>query len=152
MERGYRRYKAYKKPPVSEATRHARLQFAREHINWSIEDWAKILWTDETWMTYGHHRPIYVTAKPSEHFDATCVRDRVQRKQGWMFWGCFSGGKKGPCLFWEKDWGTINSDSYQVSSCMRNVCCTRAARGHHGISKTLLTYTNIITVNDSPFD
>ena len=29
-----------------------------------------------------------------------------------MFWGCFSGSKKGPCLFWEKDWGTINKESY----------------------------------------
>ena len=29
-----------------------------------------------------------------------------------MFWGCFSGMEKGTCLFWEKDWGTINKDSY----------------------------------------
>ena len=29
-----------------------------------------------------------------------------------MFWGCFSGGVKGPSLFWEKEWGLINKDSY----------------------------------------
>ena len=29
-----------------------------------------------------------------------------------MFWACFSGSKKGPCLFWEKDWGTITKESY----------------------------------------
>ena len=29
-----------------------------------------------------------------------------------MFWGCFSANKKGPCLFWEKDWGSINQQSY----------------------------------------
>jgi hypothetical protein len=29
-----------------------------------------------------------------------------------MFWGCFHGSKKGPGLFWEKDWGKINSQSY----------------------------------------
>ena len=29
-----------------------------------------------------------------------------------MFWGCFNGGVKGPCLFWEKDWGTINQQTY----------------------------------------
>lgn len=29
-----------------------------------------------------------------------------------MFWGSISGQKKGPYLFWEKDWGTINKDSY----------------------------------------
>lgn len=29
-----------------------------------------------------------------------------------MIWGCFSGSRKGPCLFWEKEWGTINHESY----------------------------------------
>ena len=31
-----------------------------------------------------------------------------------MFWGCFHRYTKGPRIFWEKDWGTINKDSYQV--------------------------------------
>ena len=29
-----------------------------------------------------------------------------------MFWGCFSGKEKGPYVFWEKDWGTVNAESY----------------------------------------
>ena len=29
-----------------------------------------------------------------------------------MFWGCFAGPEKGPCLFWEKEWGSINSQKY----------------------------------------
>jgi transposase len=29
-----------------------------------------------------------------------------------MFWGSIVDGKKGPCLFWEKSWGTINSERY----------------------------------------
>lgn len=29
-----------------------------------------------------------------------------------MFWGCFAGSRKGPCLLWEKDWGKLNSESY----------------------------------------
>jgi transposase len=29
-----------------------------------------------------------------------------------MFWGCFSGSRKGPSLLWEKDWGTINTERY----------------------------------------
>jgi transposase len=32
-----------------------------------------------------------------------------------MFWGYFSGkAAKGPGIFWEKDWGPINGDSYQA--------------------------------------
>ncbi|KAI0994037.1 hypothetical protein K3495_g14146 [Podosphaera aphanis] len=29
-----------------------------------------------------------------------------------MFWGSFTGKEEGPCLFWEKEWGSITSDSY----------------------------------------
>jgi len=31
-----------------------------------------------------------------------------------MFWGCFHGDMEGPEIFWEKDWGSINSESYCV--------------------------------------
>ena len=31
-----------------------------------------------------------------------------------MFWGCFYGHTKGPGIFWEKDWGSINQESYCV--------------------------------------
>ena len=30
-----------------------------------------------------------------------------------MFWGPFSGSSKGPGIFWEKDWGSISSQSYR---------------------------------------
>ncbi|VCU41062.1 Bgt-51498 [Blumeria graminis f. sp. tritici] len=29
-----------------------------------------------------------------------------------MFWGCFAWPEKGPCLFSEKKWGSINSQKY----------------------------------------
>jgi len=30
-----------------------------------------------------------------------------------MFWGSFSGALgKGPAIFWEKEWGSINKESY----------------------------------------
>ena len=29
-----------------------------------------------------------------------------------MFWACFAGYEKVPCLFWEKDWGSITSSNY----------------------------------------
>ncbi len=30
-----------------------------------------------------------------------------------MFWGCFNDNKKGPDLFWEKEWGTVKEESYR---------------------------------------
>ncbi|RZC42139.1 hypothetical protein BDFB_014302, partial [Asbolus verrucosus] len=47
----------------------ARLRFAREHQNWSIEEWGRILFTDESRFCLkspdGHQR---VWRRPSERF------------------------------------------------------------------------------------
>ena len=40
------------------------------------------------------------------------ITEQVRRPNGWMFWGCLSGHGKGPGIFWEKEWGTITSESY----------------------------------------
>jgi hypothetical protein len=91
------------KPPISEVNRVARLQWALEHVNWTDEQWEKILWTDETWVTGGRHTRVWVTRKHGEELEPTCVVERIPRKRGWMFWGSISGGLgKGVYLFCEK--------------------------------------------------
>ncbi|EEA20407.1 transposable element tc1 transposase, putative [Talaromyces marneffei ATCC 18224] len=111
-KRGYTRCKALRKPPLSDEHKRVRLAWALEHVNWTIEQWNRILWTDETWVTSGFHKRIWVTRKAGEELDDTCLRTSVARKRGWMFWASFHGDIKGPCLFWEKEWGSIGSESY----------------------------------------
>ncbi|KAF2176441.1 hypothetical protein K469DRAFT_760358, partial [Zopfia rhizophila CBS 207.26] len=65
-----------------------------------------------TQLARGRHRKQWVTRRPGEELVDTCVLEKIRRRRGWMFWGCFSGTEKGPCLFWEKDWGSINKQSY----------------------------------------
>lgn len=64
--RGYSRCVALRKPPITEATRQLRLAFAQAHLHWTIDEWGVILWTDETWVTSGRHRKIWVTRKAGE--------------------------------------------------------------------------------------
>lgn len=111
-KRGYHRRLAMSKPPISERNRVTRLAWAQEHVGWTMDQWYNILWTDETWVTGGRHMRTWVTRKPGEEWDTTCILEKVQRKKGWMFWGSFHGNTPGPGIFWEKDWGTINSESY----------------------------------------
>jgi transposase len=110
--RGFRRRIALRKPHISPQNKAARLLWAQEHVHWSPEQWRSILWTDETWVTAGHHRKVLVTRRPGEELEPTCILERIQRKAGWMFWGSFAGDQKGPSIFWEKDWGSINKESY----------------------------------------
>lgn len=103
---------AMRKPPISEKNRKLRLAFAHEHKKWTFRDWCTILWSDETWVTHGRHRKTRVLRRAGEEWDETCVEEKVQRKKGWMWWGCFHGNIKGPGFFWEKDWGTIGQKTY----------------------------------------
>lgn len=109
---GFTRYVARAKPPLSEANIHNRLAWALEHRNWSFEQWCQILWTDETWVTGARHTRVWVTRRKGEELDNTCLVDKIRKRRGWMFWGSFNGTTKGPCLFWEKDWGSIKQESY----------------------------------------
>jgi len=88
---GFKRYVARRKPPIIEATYQKRLAFAERHIDWTLNDWKTILWSDKTWVTGGRHTRTWVTRRPGEELDPTCIVERYQRKKGWMFWGCFSG-------------------------------------------------------------
>lgn len=62
-KRGYRRCISRLKPPLTEENKMKRLQFAREHLEWTIEQWNQILWTDESWITGGQHTRVFVTRK-----------------------------------------------------------------------------------------
>lgn len=114
VRNGFKRHVAAKKPFISETNRQKRLTWALEHRDWTAAQWNSILWSDETWVTNWKHRKIYVTRRADEELDQTCVLERDRKPIGWLFWGCFSGdGGRGPGLFWQKDWGTVTSETYQ---------------------------------------
>jgi transposase len=112
---GYVQRVARQKPPLTEWQRAARLRWAQEHVNWTWEQWATVLWSDESWVNPGRHRKVWVTRKrgPSEVFHPDCVELRWQRRIGWMIWGCISGlYGKGFYIFWEKSTGSISKETY----------------------------------------
>jgi hypothetical protein len=110
--RGFRRYIALAKPPLSPANQRKRLAFAEEHVEWAKDQWCSILWSDETWVNGTTHRKVWITRCPGEELKPDCVIVKRRRAKGWVFWGSFHGTVKGPCLFWEKDWGTIGAETY----------------------------------------
>ena len=63
--RGYERRIAQPKPPLTPDHMRRRKRWAEEHLSWTVEDWSKILWTDETWVTGQCHSKIWVTRKVS---------------------------------------------------------------------------------------
>ena len=44
---GYLRFKARRKLFLTQNHKDARLRWAREYLRWKLEDWIRVIWTDE---------------------------------------------------------------------------------------------------------
>ena len=44
------------KPNLTPAMKEARLAFAVKYKDWTIEDWKRVIWTDETSVVLGQQR------------------------------------------------------------------------------------------------
>jgi transposase len=66
------------------------------------------------WAYGGAHTNSYITCLQdgSDRLLPECVRHAYSKLPSWIFWGSIVDGKKGPSLFWEKEWGSINSTRY----------------------------------------
>jgi transposase len=89
---GYLGRVARKKPLLSEKNRKLRLQWALEHQHWTIEDWKKVGFSDESNFTlYRTTGKVYVWRKVGEHLHKHCVLPTVKHGGGHiMVWGIFA--------------------------------------------------------------
>ena len=83
---------ALRKPLISEANRKKRLQFAREHKDWTLEQWKKVMWSDESRFTlFQSDGRIRVRREADEVMHPSCLVPTVQACGGSvMIWGCCS--------------------------------------------------------------
>ena len=58
-----------KGPLLTRAHRVARLEFAREHVNWGIEDWENVMFSDESRFCFcSNDRRIPVNIRPGKRY------------------------------------------------------------------------------------
>lgn len=90
-----------KKPLVSERNRRARLEFARLHLHWTVQDWKKILFSDETRYKIFNSDGMRRVRRPiNKRFHPKYVTPTIKHGKGSVFlWGCFSWGGVGPLHF-----------------------------------------------------
>ena len=89
---------ARKKPFISPRNRKRRVEFAKRYLHWTVSDWAKILFSDETKVSrFGSDGRQYVRRRPSEEYNPRCLIPTVKGAGGCvMVWGCFSRSGVGP--------------------------------------------------------
>ncbi len=93
-------------------SKRERVEFARAQLALrpNPENWENIIFSDETWATTKPMQKSWLTIHDCEDLDTfALIRSKPH---GWMFWGQFAGRQKGPCFFWEKEWGGISAHKY----------------------------------------
>ena len=107
-------YSATKKkvPMLKKAHRQRRLQFALYHENWTVEDWKRVLWSDETKINrIGSDGKVYVWKQHGEPISDRTTTPTVKHGGGnnLMVWGCM--GWNGVEKLVEVQ-GLMNADQY----------------------------------------
>jgi len=93
-----------------------RVAFAEEGLTWTRERIENQIFSDEVWAMGGPFTTSYVTVKKdgSDCYLPENLQHKYSKRPAWMFHGFIFKGRKGIGIFWEKEWGNINSASYNT--------------------------------------
>lgn len=81
--KGYKGYIAVKKPWLSQKNIKKRLMWAQEHVTWSLDDWKRVLWSDETRVClFGSDGLIRSWRKSGERLNNENLRPTVKHGGG----------------------------------------------------------------------
>lgn len=81
-----------KKPLLSQRHRQARLDFARRHQHWTLADWHKVIWSDETKINrFGSDGRVWCWKHTGEILSNRTTQATVKHGGGsLMVWGCMT--------------------------------------------------------------
>ncbi|XP_073531794.1 mRNA-capping enzyme isoform X3 [Phyllobates terribilis] len=102
---------AARKPLLRTGNKQKRLVWAKEHKEWTLDQWKSVLWSDESqFEIFGSNHRVFVRRRKGERMDSTCLVPTVKHGGGGvMVWGCFAGDTVGDLLKIE---GILNQHGY----------------------------------------
>jgi transposase len=100
-----------RKPFLSRHHRKARLEFALEHQNWTLDDWSRVIWSDESKINrLGSHGRVWVWKRQGSGLTDQQVSGTVKFGGGsLMVWGCMT--TQGPGYLCKID-GRMDAELY----------------------------------------
>src|SRR5579859_4762101 len=112
-EEGIRKWRAIKRPLLTQKHTKERLVWAKAHRHWTVDDWKRVIWSDESAIqkdsiatgVWGFRRQ-----NKKEKYAAWNVRMKARAGNlSQMIWGCFVADKLGPIVFISE---SVNQDVY----------------------------------------
>lgn len=108
---GFKSYYAVHKPALTDTHKRNRLEWAKEHVDWTPDQWANVIWSDESrFSVIGADGGVRVLRRVGERYkEELTVPTTKFGKGGVMVWGCFWKGGVGPLVAVD---GTMNQAKY----------------------------------------
>ncbi len=99
------------KPLLKQKHRQKHLTWAKEKKNWTVAQWSKVLFSDESkcCISFGNQGPR-VWRKSGEAKNPCCLKSSVKFPQSVMIWAAMSSAGVGPLCFLKS---TVNAAIYQ---------------------------------------
>ena len=92
---GLRFHRAAKKPKLSKKNIIDRLRFCRDHQHWTVADWRKVLFSDETLIRQFNPATQGVRRPKNERYNPRFVVPTVKNSPSIMVWGAISAEGRG---------------------------------------------------------
>jgi transposase len=104
---------AAQKPLLTKKMKERRLAFAKKYRQWTEEDWAKVMFSDEsTFRCLRATRSRVRRPTGSDRFDSRYTVKTVKHPDSVMVWGCFAGNGGREGLYFLPKNETMNSVKY----------------------------------------
>ena len=108
---GLKAHKPARKPRLTQAMKVKRLAFAKKHVQWTIQQWHQVLFTDESSVQQFTTRNRYVRRPSGKRFDDRYTIQTMKHPPSVMIWGGMSlNGTAG--LFFLPTGTTMNGQRY----------------------------------------
>jgi len=112
-EAGLGSYIAAEKPGLRAENITKRLEWALKYKDWTVEDWKRVIWSDESSIWIGvNPRRQWVIRPPGERLNRKYVKKAFKGERvKVMVWACFTGERLGPLVVCDE--GGIGAEEYE---------------------------------------
>ena len=121
-------YRPALKPKLSKKNVSDRLKFARKYVHWSVDQWRKVLFSDESLIKQFYSFSTHVRRPPWERYNPRYTLPRVKNSPQVMVWGSLSGTGRGSLYIFPQN-TTVTANVYlgileeKLPFTMERHCC-----------------------------
>jgi len=112
-EAGLGSFVVTEKPGLRPENMEARLAWAQRYKDWTIEDWKRVIWSDESSIWIGvNPRRRWVIRPPGERLNPQYMKRTYKTAHvKVMVWACFTGERIGPLIVCDE--GGVGANEYE---------------------------------------